>query len=163
MKKIFILALILIFTVGIVSAVDIDLNSIKAPDSYKIIDDDTLKSDLSGLTVDFEEFELDDINDTNDGDDDDTGDTADDNSFVNNTQLNYTVVSGEIQNTFNFNDELNKMYGSVELVEINGQKYTIMIWGADGSSDEIIKNSTECLKKLNDLNDFKPIDTSNII
>jgi len=160
-KKILILALILIFTVGIVSAVDIDLNSIKAPDSYKVVDDDSLRSELSGLEIAFEEFELDDINDTDD--DDVTHDTADDNSFVNNTKFNYTVVPGEVQNTLNFTDELNKMYGCVELVETNGQKYTIMIDGTNGSPDEIIKNSTECLKKLNDLNGFTPIDTSKII
>jgi len=136
------------------------LNSIKAPDSYKIVDDDSLRSDLSGLEIAFEEFELDDINDT---DDDPTHDSVDDNSFVNNTKLNYTVVPGEVQNTLNFNDELNKMYGCVELVEINGQKYTVMIYGTNGSPDEIIKNSTECLKKMNDLNDFTPIDTSKII
>ena len=161
-KRILILALILIFAVGIASAADLDMNSIKAPDSYKVSDDDALYSSLTGLEIAFEEFELDDVNETDD-DNDDTRETHDDNSFVNNTKLNYTIVPGETRNTFNFNDELNKMYGCVELVEINNQKYTVMIWADQGNPDDIINNATECLEKLNEMNDFKPLDTTQYV
>lgn len=159
MKKIIILGLILIFTIGIVSATDIDLNNIKAPDSYKIADEDSLFSSLSDLEIKFEEFELEDINKTAE----DSEDVEEDHAFANNTNFNYTVVPGAIKNTFNFTDDLNKMYGCVELIEINNQKYTVMIWGNNGTPDEIINNATQCLEKFNQLNDFTPIDTSSYI
>ena len=162
-NRILILTLILIFAVGIASAADIDLNSIKAPDSYKVVDDDALYSSLTDLEIAFEEFELDDVNETDDNNDDDGRETHDDNSFVNNTKLNYTIVPGAIKNTFNFTDELNKMYGCVELVEINNHKYTIMIWTDKENPDDIISNATECLEKLNEMNDFKPIDTTQYV
>ena len=111
------------------------------------------------LEINFEEFELDDINET----DEDSEDVAENHAFANNTDFNYTVVPGDINNTFNFTDELNKMYGCVELIEINNHKYTVMIWGNTGTPDEIINNATQCLEKLNELNDFKPIDTSSYI
>jgi len=160
-NRILIFALILIFAVGIASAADLDLNSIKAPDSYKVMDDDGLYSSLSDLEINFEEFELDDVNETDANDD--GRETHDDNSFVNNTKLNYTIVPGEIKNTFKFSDDLNKMYGCVELVEINNQKYTVIIWADDGNPDDIINNATECLEKLNEMNSFKPLDTTQII
>ena len=159
MKKIIMLGLILIFTIGIVSATDLDLNSIKAPDSYKISEEDSLFSSLSDLEINFEEFKLYDINET----DEDSEDVAENHAFANNTDFNYTVVPGDINNTFNFTDDLNKMYGCVELIEINNHKYTVMIWGNTGTPDEIISNATQCLEKLNELNDFKPIDTSSYI
>lgn len=150
-NKILIACLILIFTIGIVTAAEIDIDSIKAPDSYKVVDDDAIYSKTSDLEINIEDFELDDINDTGD---------ADDVFYKNNTELNYTVVPGEINNTFNFTDEINNMYGCVELVEIDGRNYTVYVWGDQGTPDEIIKNTTECLEKVNQLNNFKPIDTS---
>ena len=55
------------------------------------------------------------------------------------------------------------MYGCVELVEINNQKYTVMIWADQGNPDDIINNATECLEKLNEMNDFKPLDTTQYV
>jgi len=53
-NRILILTLILIFAVGIASAADLDMNRIKAPDSYKVSDDDALYSSLTGLEIAFE-------------------------------------------------------------------------------------------------------------
>lgn len=111
------------------------------------------------MEIKFEEFELEDINKTVE----DSEDVEEDHAFANNTNFNYTVVPGAIKNTFNFTDDLNKMYGCVELIEINNQKYTVMIWGNNGTPDEIINNATQCLEKFNQLNDFTPIDTSSYI
>ncbi|WP_305557693.1 hypothetical protein [Methanobrevibacter sp. V74] len=148
-NEILIAVLILIFTIGIVSGEDININSIKAPDSYKTIDDDTLESPLTNLHIDIDDFEL-------ESDDNDT----DDKWYKNNTNCNYTVVNGTIHNTFNFTDEINQRYGCVELIKINGIPTTITVWGVEGTPDKIISNASECLEKVNELNSFEPIDPS---
>lgn len=147
-NKILLTLLVLALAVGMAAGADLDINSVKVPDSYKIIDDDAFYSATSNLEINIEDFELDDVNE-----DDDVEDAP----FKNSTRFNYTVTAGDENSTMNFTDTLRSMYGCVELVEIGGEKYTITVWGR---SEEATANATHCLEKVNQLNGFMPLDTT---
>lgn len=151
--KILVLALVLIATIGFVAADDdVDILSLKAPQDFQAFGDDGFKSNSNGLEILIEDF------DGYEGPDADDID-IEDNGFKNVTGRNYTVVPGEVNNTFNLDDGNNHVKGCIELVEINGHRYAVTFWGmVSDNDDELMENATETLKEFNKLNDLKPIE-----
>lgn len=155
--KILILALILIASIGFVSAdEDIHLSNISVPDNFDAFDEENYRSSVRGLDIFIDDYDYYEGPDANEWD-------IEDNGFKNISDRNYTVVPGEVKNTFNLNDALNEVKGCIELVEINGHKYSVSFWGKTGNNDdELMKNATETLKEFNKLNNLEPIDISTV-
>ena len=80
----------------------------------------------------------------------------------NDTSYGYTVYNGT-NNTFNFVDEKLNEKGSIELVEIDGQKYIVESWNAiDGNANDFTKTFQNLLD-FNKLNNVKPINSTEVL
>lgn len=141
-SKILIAALILICAIGIVSAAE--LPDLQVPDTFK---------DLNGgsYSNEADDIEIDIFNDT---------DLK--SYFTNDTEAKLTVTPGKINNTFNFTDGINKMFGVCELVKINDQQYVIQFWANDDSSNTSLDRFYDALEQVNKLNDITPEDASTL-
>ena len=151
--KILILTLVLICTIGITTATDINISNLKAPDTFSVADDDAFFSADKMIEINIDDVELDDLHENDD---------ADDNPFKNSTIAKYSVVPGRINNTFNFTDGTTNIIGCVELVKIENQNCIVTVWTNSGDNKTLINDTTNCLKEFNELNDLKPIDTTTL-
>lgn len=141
-SKILIAALILICAIGIVSAAD--LPDLQVPDTFK---------DLGGgsYSNEADDIEIDIYNDT---------DLK--SYFTNDTATKLTVTPGKINNTYNFTDDVNELFGICELVKINDDQYVIQVWANSDSSDTSLDRFYDTLEQVNKLNNLTPEDASTL-
>ena len=133
LKKISILAILLIITIGFVSAVEFQV-----PDGF------TKQSDELYTTADNKE----NINIIN-------FEKEKDFWLENNTEDKYTVVGAE-NNTYNFTDGMLNDVGVLEVVEVDGEKYIINFWTDEGTDNDRTDNLKQMLE-FNKLNKLEPL------
>ena len=133
LKKISILAILLIITIGFVSAVEFQV-----PDGF------TKQSDEFYTTADNKE----NINIIN-------FEKEKDFWLENNTEDKYTVVGAE-NNTYNFTDGMLNDVGVLEVVEVDGEKYIINFWTDEGTDNDRTDNLKQMLE-FNKLNKLEPL------
>ena len=159
LRKAFLLLIILILTVGIVSAANI--SNFKAPSNF---DNDGNGSfyemnelglvDENGISIEvFTEENMKELQELMDSDEDMDKESF----FKNDTSLNYTVENSDDENIFFFSDGVNELKGYIELIQIGDDEIIIESNVESNASDDKIKQSLDVLKEFNKLNDFKLI------
>lgn len=159
-SRIAILLMILIFTAGMVYAVD--LREFKAPSNFE--------GDGDGSFYELNDFGIMDENGTSLeiyteetmketakqlGIDENNSEETD--FLTNNSALNYTVEPSDEENIFHYTDGVNEIEGYVELVKVGDEKVYIETVLDKGVSEDKIKQSLDVLKEFNKLNDLNPI------
>lgn len=79
----------------------------------------------------------------------------------NDTKYGYTVYNAT-NNTFNFVDEKLNEKGSIEIIEVNGQKYIVESWNAIGSDNKDFTATFNNLLEFNKMNNVTPINSTNM-
>ena len=143
--KIILAALILIITIGIVSATDI--NNLKVPDNWEAIGGgsyheigDSVGSG-SGQNMMIQKWD----------------DSFKEDYWYNITEEQYTVKDTG-NNTFMYIDELNQDAGSFEVVEIDGEKYFVNFWTVDYTNVEELADTGVFMIEFNKLNNLEPVE-----
>ena len=165
-RKISLAICILICTIGIVVAADV--SDFKVPGGYENIGNGSYTNDWENIEIDItSEKDIEDLEETlKNGPDLDAMSQEDmgglDDMFKNDTELNYTVDAGKLNNTFNYTDGVNEVIGVNELVKINGESYVIEVWISSDTKDVSIDKLFDTLEEINSLNNIEPLDISSL-
>ena len=141
-SKILIAALILICAIGIVSSAE--LPNLQVPDTFKDLGDGSYSNEADDIEIDI------------------YNDTDLKSYFTNDTATKLTVTPGKINNTYNFTDGVNELFGICELVKINDNQYVIQVWANSDSSNTSLDRFYDALEEVNKLNNITPEDASTL-
>ena len=136
--KITVLAVILLATVGMVAAVDI--GNLKVSDGFENLGEGSYSNEADNIEIDV--FNGSDIADFFESDD----------------EVNYTVVEGAINNTFNFTDGINEEIGVVELVKADEEYLAVTFWCDYNGTVIGLEKMNTAMEEFNKLNNFTPLD-----
>lgn len=140
-SKLVILALMLVCTIGIVSAAD--LPELKVPDKFTNLDGESYTNQAEGIELEVFGENLTEF-------------------FTNDTELKFTITPGKINNTFNYTDGTNNMIGISELVTINDKHYVVEVWKESNATDISLDKLYDTLEEVNKLNSLTPEDPSTL-
>ena len=165
-RKISLAICILICTIGIVVAADV--SDFKVPWGYENIGNGSYTNDWENIEIDISsQKDIEDLEKTLENDSDldamseeDMGSLED--MFKNDTESNYTVGAGKLNNTFNYTDGINEVIGVNELVKINGENYVIEVWFSSDTKDVSMDKLFDTLEEINSLNNIEPLDISSL-
>ena len=148
MKKIIVCLILSLFLIGFVSAVE--LPKFNVPDGFNDTGDgvfikyDSFKKPNETLAViEYTEH--------------DAGDY-----LVNDTKYGYTVYNST-NNTYNFVDKKLGEKGSIELIEIDGKRFSVESWDKLEGDDLDFTVTFDNLMEFNKLNNITPINATQII
>ncbi|WP_405295038.1 hypothetical protein [Methanobrevibacter sp.] len=143
--KVSLAMLILICAIGIVAAAE--LSDFKVGEGYTTLKEGSYTNGEESIAIDIiSENDIDDLND----------------AFKNDSDVNYTVESGKLNNTFNFTDEANDMTGVSELVKIKDKNYVIEVWDCSVSGNVTLEKLYDTLEEVNKLNNIEPINPATL-
>lgn len=144
-SKAIIVFLILISTLTVVSAVD--LNNLNLPENFEKVSDVNYNNKVTGEEISLVTVTSEDLN----------------SDLINSTQLKERLHPTEKNNIYSFTYESNNMSGCVELIKVDENYYVVGI-SIDGNANETkIQEMTDTLTKFNELNNFTAIDPTTII
>ena len=159
-SRIIVLLMILIFTAGMVYAVD--LSEFKAPSNFEGDGNGSFYElndlgimDENGISIEI--YNVESMMETAKQAGLDENNSEDSDFFTNNSALNYTVESSDEENIFYYTDGVNEIEGYVELVKVGDEKVYIETTIDKGASEDKLKQSLDVLKEFNKLNNLDPI------
>lgn len=147
MKKIAICLILSLFLIGFVSAANVA--NFKLPDGFDDVGDgvyikydSSKKPEQTFAIINYTKYDAQDY-------------------LKNDTKYGYTVYNAT-NNTFNFVDEKLNEKGSIEIIEVNGQKYIVESWNAIGSDNKDFTATFNNLLEFNKMNNVTPINSTNM-
>ncbi|MDO5859632.1 hypothetical protein [Methanobrevibacter sp.] len=80
----------------------------------------------------------------------------------NDTEYGYSVYNGTNE-TFNFVDEKLSEKGSIEIIEVDGQKYIVESWNAIEGNNHDFTTTFQNLMEFNKLNNVKQVNATEVL